>query len=63
MQGARIVSDNGLIPGDIIQQIGKHPVHDSQSLLNALENYNIGDQVSIRFLRGDESQETRVMLE
>ena len=63
LRGARIVGDNGVIPGDIILTIEDQPVSDTEMLLDALDQYSIGDRVRIRFLRRGEVQEVDVMLE
>ena len=55
--------DNGVIQGDIILTIEDQPVSDTEMLLDALDQYSIGDRVRIRFLRRGEVQEADVMLE
>ncbi|WP_456406645.1 S1C family serine protease [Thiolapillus sp.] len=63
LRGTRIVGDGGLIPGDVILKLGEYDIEDSDSLLDALENYVIGDEVSLRYWRDGEQQETRVVLQ
>jgi len=62
LRGTRIVDDGGLVPGDIIQRIGPHAVKDTESLLDALDDYSMGDEVNIHFLRKNEVRQARVKL-
>lgn len=62
LRGTRSVRENGLIPGDIIQALGPHKVKGTTSLLDALDHYAIGDQVNIRFLRGNKVKQTVIVL-
>jgi S1-C subfamily serine protease len=63
LRSTRIINDNELIPGDIIQRIGNFHVQGSASLLDALDRYAIGDQVGIHCVRDEEVQEILVMQE
>ncbi len=63
LRGARIVDDGDLLASDIIVSLGDYPVEDSESLLDALEKFNIGDQVMLRYLRGTEQIEVEVTLQ
>jgi len=63
LRGTSRVGDSRLNPGDIIQQVGSHRVEDTESLLDALDQYAIGDRVNIHFQRDGKSQETTVALE
>ena len=62
LRGARIVDGGDLLAGDILLNIDGQPVEDSESLLDALERYRIGDQVTLRYLRDNEEREVRVTL-
>jgi len=61
-KGMRIdgVSDNkpaikaGVQPGDIIIQLGTHPVSDVKEYMKALGNFNKGDKTTIEVLRNGE---------
>ncbi len=63
MQGTRILGEKDVVPGDIIQAIDEHRVHDSADLMDTLERYDIGDRVRIRLLREGRVHEVVVMLE
>lgn len=63
LRGTRRLKDNGLVAGDIIQRIGSYRVQDTESLLDALDQYHIGDRVDLFFLREDKNMKTEVMLE
>lgn len=62
LRGTRRVGNSSLIPGDIIQQLGSHRVEDTESLLDALDQYAIGDRVNIHFQRDGKSLKTSVTL-
>lgn len=63
LRGSQVVDGENLLAGDIILGLGEHIVKDSESLLDALEKFDIGDRVSLRYLRGDEELETEVILQ
>ena len=63
LRGARILGNDGIVPGDIIQNIGSYEVKDTASLLDALDKYRIGDRVDIRFLRDGVVQQATVVLQ
>ncbi len=63
LRGARILGNDGIVPGDIIQHIGSYEIKDTASLLDALDKYRIGDRVDIRFLRDGVVQQTTVVLQ
>ncbi len=52
----------GLLPGDILTQIGEHPIDQDTPFVNALFGYAAGEQVAVKFLRGSEWMETSVTL-
>jgi 2-alkenal reductase len=53
---------SGLLPGDILTQIGDYPIDQNTPFVNALFSYTAGEQVPITFLRGNEWMETSVQL-
>lgn len=61
--GARLVEGEGLLVGDIVLQIDEHTVENSESLLDALEQYQIGDRVRLRILRDEREQEVAATLQ
>ena len=63
LRGARIVDDGDLLASDIIVSLGEYRIEDSESLLDALEKFNIGDQVMLGYLRGAEEIEVEVTLQ
>lgn len=63
LRSTRMVGDDGLIPGDIILSIGSHKVQDTESLLDALDQYSIGDKVPVHFLRDKQILQVTVVLE
>ncbi len=63
LRAAQIMRNDGIVPGDIIQQIGSYPVSDTESLLDALDNYRIGDKVDIRFSRDGQQLQTTLVLQ
>jgi len=63
LRGTSRLQDSEIIVGDIIQRIGKHEVHDTESLLNALEQFRIGDKVEVSFVRNNKVMKTEIVLE
>ncbi len=49
--------------GDIIQKIGDYEVENLNALLAALERYQVGDKVSVRYLRDGEPRDVEVILQ
>ncbi|MCW8931586.1 MAG: trypsin-like peptidase domain-containing protein [Gammaproteobacteria bacterium] len=62
LRGTRRVGNTGLIPGDIIQHVGSHRVEDTESLLDALDQYAIGEHINVHFLRDGKHLKTTVTL-
>lgn len=50
----------GLQPGDIITKIGKDEVKDNNSLKSILYKYQVGDKVSIKFIRNGKEQSSEL---
>lgn len=55
-------AQGGLQPGDILTQIGEHPIDQNTPFVNALFDYAAGEAVAVKFLRGTEWLETSVTL-
>ncbi|MFV8818189.1 S1C family serine protease [Haliea sp. E17] len=62
MQGARQVSARKIELGDVITHVAGERVHDSDDYYSALEQFNPGDTVTIKTLRGDEEISFKVRL-
>lgn len=60
--GTRVLSAGEVIPGDIIQSIEGKRVGDMAQLIEQLEAYRIGDQVSLGLIRGGKSISVPVTL-
>jgi S1-C subfamily serine protease len=54
---------NDLILGDIIQKINNQPVASFDELRNEFDKYRVGEEVTLRILRGREHISVRVKLE
>jgi hypothetical protein len=60
------ISDNrpaqkaGLKPGDVIVQLGEHPVTSMESYMQALGKFKKGETTKVKFKRGNESLEAMV---
>ncbi len=63
MRETRITRDGEIIPGDIIQAIGPHPITGVADLMDTLERYSIGDRVKVKVYREGKTQEMEVALE
>lgn len=55
-------SQAGLQEGDIITKLGDIPIDESHSYVNALFEYNPGDQVTVEVVRGDETMPVEIIL-
>ena len=55
-------SQAGLQEGDIIIKLGDIPIDESHSYVNALFEYNPGDQVTLEVVRGDETTQVEIIL-
>ena len=60
-----IVTRDGRIRqlGDLILKIDDHPIPDQNALLDVLENYKVGDEVRVTYVRDEQIQETTVRLQ
>jgi S1-C subfamily serine protease len=48
--------------GDVITEIGNHPIPDAATLVNLSRRIAPGQQVRVRFVRDGQTQETAVIL-
>lgn len=48
--------------GDILLEIDGKEVNNYDEIFNVLDNYNVGDQVEITYLRGDKKNKTKLKL-
>ena len=55
-------SQAGMQEGDIIIKLGDIPIDESHSYVNALFEYNPGDQVTLEVVRGDETTQVEIIL-
>ncbi len=66
-QVTAIVSDSPaaaaeLAVGDVVMKVGDTPISDHESLVDALREHNIGDNIRIHFLRDGQPHEVTVLL-
>ena len=52
----------GIRPGDVVLQVGKHPVPNTAQLLNAVAALKPGEKVRVKVQRGDQEQEVTVVV-
>jgi serine protease Do len=55
-------SDAGITPGDIITKIGDVAIDETHSYINALFQYNPGDQVTVELVRNNKTLQVQVTL-
>lgn len=63
LRETRLTHDGHIVPGDIIQAIGPYPVEDVGDLLDALERFNIGDQITVTLFRERGKKKIELVLE
>lgn len=65
LRGVRLSRDGRRLqePGDLIIAIGSRSVSNSNDLLNALEQYQVGDVVEVTLRRGNEERKTKIRLQ
>ncbi len=62
LRGTRRSENGSVLLGDIIVKVDDQPVASVDELLNALEQYKVGDDVTVTYLRDGETQTTPVTL-
>jgi len=62
LTGTRITRNGDIVPGDIIQRVEGRQITDMGDLLDVLERYEIGDEVTLGILRNGTSRELEVRL-
>jgi len=60
--GTRVTRTGDIVPGDIIQRIDGQPVSGMGDLIELLEDYEIGDQVTLSVLRNRDIADVQVTL-
>jgi S1-C subfamily serine protease len=60
--GTRITAGGDIIPGDVIQSVDGKPVSDMGDLIDRLEGYGVGDEVTLGVLRNGAASEIGVTL-
>jgi S1-C subfamily serine protease len=63
LKGALLGADGTFTPGDLITAIDGKPVDDVQQLLARLDDFQVGDPVSITLLRDGRVMERKVILQ
>lgn len=53
---------SGLRVGDVITQVGTHPVHSASALQEQVANHSPGEAITVTYLRGAEKRIARVVL-
>lgn len=52
----------GLMPGDVVANIGGQEVNTSEEMRVAIQSHNVGDDIEITYFRGDEQRTTTATL-
>jgi len=63
LRGTRLDPSGDIIPGDIITELGGQAVASVSQLLSRLDDYRVGDQVTLRIWRSGQQQEIEVVLQ
>jgi S1-C subfamily serine protease len=50
----------GIKTGDIIIQLGEHPVNSMETYMQALNKFKKGDKTTVKYKRGDETLESSI---
>jgi S1-C subfamily serine protease len=62
LRGTKVTRSDKIIIGDIIQSIDGHEVNDVEAITDILDEYNIGDQVTLEIYRDGRTQKIDVLL-
>ena len=63
LRGSIRTPKGDVVLGDVIQKIDDHVIESADDLFSALEDYEVGDVVSVTYLRDGEQQTTQVRLQ
>jgi len=63
LRGIQRTLDGRRAPGDVITKIDDHEIHDFYDLFDVLEQYEIGDTVTVTYIRDGDEQQASVTLE
>ena len=63
LQGASVNRFGNLALGDIIVAIDEKPITNPENLTTLLDEYHIGDEVKVQYLRNNQKYETNLMLQ
>jgi len=63
LRGAEVDTQGNIVPGDIILGVAGKDVDSIATLLSALDDHRIGEQVSVRVWRAGREDEVAVVLE
>ncbi|HLU48021.1 MAG TPA: trypsin-like peptidase domain-containing protein [Planctomycetota bacterium] len=63
LRGIRYFQDGTIAFGDVILKIGDEDIHNANHLLNVLERHEVGDKVTVTYVRGSEVQTAKVVLQ
>ncbi len=63
LRGTSVDRDGNIIPGDLVLAVNGDPVDSVASLLSRLDDYRIGDRVTLRIWRAGREMDTEVVLQ
>jgi S1-C subfamily serine protease len=63
LRGTRVNSQGDVIPGDIIQAMDGKPVDSVSAYQSALDQYHVGDRVTLRIWRSGRELKVPVLLQ
>lgn len=63
LQGITQTSRGDYVPGDVILKINDYPITDTINLLDTLDRFQVGDEVTVTFIRGQERMTIKVKLQ
>jgi S1-C subfamily serine protease len=63
LQGTRVSRSGDIVPGDVILRIDDNPVDSVSGLLSVLDEYAVGDRVSVRVWRSGSERDVEVVLQ
>ena len=63
LRGTIVMRDGAVRLGDIIIAVDDHSITDMNSLLDALERYEVGDTVNVTYIRNNKKNTTTIKLQ